>query len=147
MRIKAIFFGNRIGSTIFTIPIRNTNHTAAQKFNKANGCILRHITKALDSCTAGFWINFQVFESFAHGIDYTKAGSFGTAQRTTISNRFTGDDTRGILTSQFRILIHHPTHHLWGGTHVRSRNILAGTNVFPHLLHPAAHQTFFFTNG
>jgi hypothetical protein len=48
-------------------------------FDKADGGILRYISKTFD-CRNGFgWIHLKVIHRFAHGIDHTIAGGFGAA--------------------------------------------------------------------
>ena len=80
-------------------------------------------------------------------INHAIAGGFGAAERTTASDRFAGDHAGGILAGQFGILIHHPAHHLWGGTHIRGGHILPRADIAPNRLNVAAAQALFFADS
>jgi len=114
--------------------------------NHADGSKLGHITKALQGYRDRLGVNIEMLEGFADRINNAKTRCFLATQRSTAANRLAGNHTRCIFTNQLGIFIHHPAHHLGGGSNIGSGHILAVADVLPHHLHPTPAKAFLFTN-
>ena len=89
----------------------------------------------------------EVLHCLAHGVDNAVTGGFGAPERAAAAQGLTGDDARCVMPDELGVLIHHPAHHLRVGAHVGSGNVLAGTDIAPHLPHPAAAQALLLGDG
>ena len=131
-----------VGGAVVAVPAGDAGHLAAQELVEADGGVLRDVAKALHGGHRFGRVHLEVLHGLAHGVDHAEAGGFGAAQRAAAAEGLAGDHAGGVLPDQLGILIHHPAHHLRGGAHVRGGHVLARADVAPHLLHPAAAQSF-----
>ncbi len=126
------------------VPAGHTGDLAAELLHETDGRILRHVAEAFDRRDSFGGIHLEMLEGFAHGVDHTVTRGFGAAFGAAAAQRLAGEDTRGVLADQTGILVHHPAHHLGGGANIGSRHVVAGTDVLPHHIHPAAADPFLF---
>ena len=140
--IDTLGMAEGVGALVDPVPAGDAGDLTAQVIDETDGSILGDIAEALDGSHRLGGIDLEVLHGLTHGVDDAETGSFGAAQRATATEGLTGDHTRSKLTDQLGVLIHHPAHHLRGGAYIGSGYVLAGADIAPHLVHPAAAQFF-----
>ncbi len=145
--IDTIGVAESVGTLVRTVPAGNASHLAAQELDETDGGILRDVAEPLHGSYRLGRVDLEMLHGLTHSVDDAETSGFSTTQRATATQRLTSDHTRSILTDQLGVLVHHPAHHLRGGTHIGSGHVLAGADVAPHLVHPTAAQFFLLEDG